>query len=226
MVIFWVNDRFNKRELYNKKRKRLRNYIILNIIAFFIIIYIAYNHFNNNLIEKAKKDNWITLIKEVKAFKPSEDDIDKTLIHLAESREKYIESDSYIIDRATEFLKEHEGVRYTAYWDFKQRSICYGHSSKYWETKTLEECEIQLRQRVTTELERINRFADWLNSNQKIALISFYYNVGFRYDVMQYAKRWDHKSVTYLMSLYNVAWGKWNRGLQNRRYKEIEIYNS
>lgn len=140
--------------------------------------------------------------------------------------EDIIDQDEKAINQAIEFIKVHEGVRYTAYWDVKHYSICYGTKSYKGATATKEECNKFIRDRVQNELLRINRSADSLPVNKKVALISFFYNVGYKHNILDYARKGDDKSVIYLISLYNSAGGKFLPGLQKRRNAEIKIYNS
>jgi len=142
-----------------------------------------------------------------------------------EKKEPEILPDEKVIQEAMAFIKKFEWVRYEAYHDFKQYSICFGTKSFKWEKVNKEECDKRLRERVQSELLRVNRLADNLSWNKKAALISFFYNCWFQIDVLNYAARWDDKSVVFLVSQYNVAWDKYNRGLQKRRNAEINLYN-
>ena len=136
----------------------------------------------------------------------------------------WLKKDSIVIEEAIKFLKKHEWVRYKAYWDFRQYSICYWTKSFKWEIVTEEICEQRLKERVQSELLRINRMGDNLHFRKKVALISFFYNTWYKSNVLRYAAKWDDKSVVYLMSLHNVAWGKVLQWLVNRRAAEIEEY--
>lgn len=128
--------------------------------------------------------------------------------NVATKKEVEHKTDDQVIAEAIDFIKHHEGVRYTAYWDVKQYSICYGTRSTKGATATQEECDQLLKERVQSELLRVNRMADGIGGNKKAALVSFFYNVGYKSNVLQYAARGDDKSVVYLMSLYNSAGGK------------------
>jgi len=135
-------------------------------------------------------------------------------------------TDEKVINEAIKYLKRKEWVRYKAYWDFKQYSICYGTKSKKWATATHKECEQQLKERVQKELLRINRSADNLDWNKKVALISFFYNTWYKHNIMMYAKRNDHNSVTYLMNKYIYSNWKALKWLVKRRAEEIKIYKN
>lgn len=84
------------------------------------------------------------------------------------------QSDEEVIKQAIEVIKKYEGVRYTAYRDFGQYSICYGKKSIKGAKATHEECEKNLKDRVTSELNRINKQVSGLEGNKKVALISFF----------------------------------------------------
>ncbi len=140
--------------------------------------------------------------------------------------ESSISPDEKVINEAIAFIKKFEWVRYEAYFDFKQYSICFGTKSFKWEKVNAEECDKRLKQRVQSELLRVNRLADGLQWNKKAALISFFYNTGFNIDVLNYAMKWDDKSVVFLVSQYNVAWGKYKKGLASRRAAEISFYKT
>lgn len=142
------------------------------------------------------------------------------------SIENVVDRDDEVIKWAMELIKKYEGIRYTAYWDTRQYSICFGTKSYKGAKATHEECESMLKERVQNELLRINRLADNLEVNKKIALISLFYNIWYKDNILYFAKNGDHKSVTYLISLYNSAGGIYLPWLQKRRNEEVKIYNS
>ena len=125
---------------------------------------------------------------------------------------------------AIELIKWFEWIRFESYWDIKQYSICYWTKSKVWMTATQSQCDEMLRQRVQSELDRINAIAWHIDSNKKVALISLFYNIWYKGNILNYASRWDDKSVIYIMRKYNRAWWKYLKGLQIRRNKEILYY--
>jgi len=133
-------------------------------------------------------------------------------------------TDEKVVKKAMEFLRKKEGVRYKAYWDFKQWSICYWMKSKKGAVVTHKQCEKQLKERVQNELLKINRSWDNLSWNKKVALISFFYNAWYKHNIMMYAKRNDHNSVTYLMNKYIYSNWKVLKWLVNRRAEEIAFY--
>ncbi len=133
-------------------------------------------------------------------------------------------TDDEVINEAIKLMHKFEWVRYEAYFDYKQWSICYWTKSFKWEVTTQAECDKRLKERVQSELLRINRLADNLEGHKKAALISFFYNTWFKSNVLNYARRWDDKSVVYLMSLYNVAGNKKLNWLVSRRNAEIKVY--
>jgi len=160
----------------------------------------------DEFLERADK-----IYKEKREF-----DIDKlAVIH---------KKDSEVIQEAMKFLKKYEWMRTLAYFDHKQWSVCYWTKSYKWEIVSKENCDKRLEARVKTELLRINRLADNLAWNKKVALISFMYNTGYNYKILNYARRWDDKSVIFLVSQYNSAGGVYLKGLQKRRNAEIDYY--
>ena len=125
-----------------------------------------------------------------------------------------------------DFIKKKEWVRYKSYWDFKQWSICYGMKSTKWATATKEQCDEDLKNRVKYELDRINKYGEHLEDEKKIALISFFYNVWYKHNILLYASKGDYKSTTYIMNKYVYVWWKINKGLQYRRQQEILLFNN
>lgn len=139
------------------------------------------------------------------------------------------------IDRATEWLKAAEGFRSKAYKDGKYFSVGYGFNNpKYTKntTMTLEEANKELRRQITTRAARYQkRFGskwDNLSDNQKIALISYGYNVGDgRIIGGTIAKMLDSgnlKGVRNAISI-NTAGGEYHQGLENRRIKERDLFD-
>jgi len=179
---------------------------------------IKQNHINyiNKIAKKQAK------IKHIKNF-----NINNNKIQAKEKIKAYnsnIWSDKKVIRYAIQYLKKKEWVRYKAYPDFKQYSICYGIRSKKWATATYRECQKQLKDRVQSELLKINRIADNLEGYKKVALISFFYNTWYNIKVLRYASKWDVRSVIFLMNKYQYAGGKFRKNLHKRRLEEIKIY--
>ena len=130
------------------------------------------------------------------------------------------------IVQAVEFIKQNEWrMHLKAYRDFKQYSICHWVKSFKWEIVTVIECDKRLYNRVKQDWDLVDTHPN-LTDNQKVALTSLFYNIWVKKDILRYAKRWDHKSVVYLMSKYKYCWWKVCWGLVKRRAKEIEKYNT
>lgn len=174
---------------------------------------------NNQIVDLEYCNNFSDEIEEIEEIKevPVKKEVQKIKVDH--------KTDDEVIKIAIEFIKSKEGVRYVAYPDYGQYSICYGNKSRKGATATQEECDKLLLERVQSELLRINRQADGIGGNKKAALISFFYNVGYKANVLNYAARGDDKSVVYLISLYTYADGNFLPWLQKRRQAEIKLYN-
>lgn len=205
-----------------KFRDWLFQYISIALMVWLVCLIIN-GIVNKDYTVNSAKPNNTTEVNEVIETKEVIQSHVNFVLH-AEASEKVDESWK-IIREAMDMIKELEWVRYKAYYDHKQWSICYWTKSTYWATASHDQCHNLLWLRVASELERINKIAPWLERNKKVALISFMYNVWFKKHILQYAKKWDDASVVYLMSQYNMGGWKYLQGLQNRRYKEIEFYN-
>lgn len=174
--------------------------------------------------DSQEKEPILEEVKKIKESKPTP--LEKKEIKKETKKVSYKNTDDEVIIKAMDVIKKYEGVRYTAYRDHGQYSICFGTKSYKGATATHEECEKLLKDRVKNELARINQKASGIDTNKKVALISFFYNVWYKDKVINYAKKWDDKSVVYLIGLYSYADGKYLPWLQKRRQAEIKIYNS
>jgi len=134
-------------------------------------------------------------------------------------------TDDQIIDLAFDFIKDLEWMHLTAYWDVKRYSIWCGTISYEGETITIEEARSRCHNYIGGKLLQINRVADGLEWNKKVALLSFMHNTGYNYRVLMYAARGDDASVIYIMSQYVMAWWEYMKGLNKRRQIEIAKYN-
>jgi len=172
-----------------------------------------------NQIDRIKEDKYI-----VDWYCDSNINLDR--FRTKKEEEVVQKTDEKVIEETIKLLHKFEWVRLKAYWDFKQYSICYGTKSYKWEVVTQEECDKRLKERVQTELLRINRLADNISWNKKVALISFFYNTWYKFDVLNYVAKWDDASVVYLIRQYNMAWGKYNKWLASRRMEEVLYYNT
>lgn len=216
-----------------RKRKKMENILEsliqkLAVVMLFVVMAGVISEFMTIEVEQAKAELLTenSVSKEIlhTEKQPKVENSLQIIEDVNEIKEVVYDPDQEVIDRAVDFLRVHEGVRYTAYWDFKQYSICYGMKSTQWATATQEECDRTLLERVQSELVRINRMGDNLSVGKKVALISFFYNTGYNYKVLNYASRGDDASVIYLMNKYVMAGGKYNKGLAKRRWFEIDVY--
>lgn len=127
---------------------------------------------------------------------------------------------------AMHFIADFEWFRECAYHDSKQWSIWYGTKSFPWECITKEEAI----QRKKDHLQALYELVDitCYNDNQRIALVSYMYNVGQNaMSISKYVEKCDHKSIKYIMNTYGwTIKGKWSNGLAKRRNIEINKFNS
>jgi len=232
-------NRIARRRLGTTAAKRKNIVHLMTSITFLILIVsITIRVMSAPANAEETIEEWIQEIEQQEEV--IQEDITKLIEKVQDQQEKVIlkenwtsemhtpsthKTDEEIVAEAIKFLHKFEWVRYEAYWDYKQWSICYWTKSYEWETATKETCDHRIKERVQTELLRINRIADNLDWNKKVALISFFYNTWYKYNVLNYAARWDDKSVVYLISLYQNAWWKKLQGLVNRRAAEIKFYN-
>ena len=138
--------------------------------------------------------------------------------------------------RLKEFIIGEEGFRNTAYKDGQYYSIGYGFNGpqyKAGDVMTKEEADIELaRQLETRENKYRKRFGDkWdnLTDNQKIALISYGYNTGdnniVNGNVAKYLDEGNLARVKDSLTI-NTFKGSYNKGLDARRKRERELFDS
>ena len=219
-----------------KVKRSLKIQLYSSFLILFIVLLLNIRLYNTNALETNLNEVFTSEFEKIlEQEEIVEEDVEMLVTLLQESVDQDIKvfpdtkknlhkTDEEVIQEAIKFLHKFEWVRLTAYFDYKQYSICSGTKSYKWETVTIEECDKRLRERVQTELLRINRMADNLEWNKKVALISFFYNTWYKHNVLNYAAKWDTDSVIYLISLYNKAWWQKLQWLVNRRYAEIEMY--
>lgn len=134
------------------------------------------------------------------------------------------------------FIIDSEGFRSEAYQDGKYYSIGYGFNDpkyKKGDTMTREEADAELdRQLKTREDIYRKRFGskwDNLSDNRKIALMSYGYNTGDGNitggDIARYLDAGDMAGVRDSIRI-NTAGGKYNEGLEARRKRERELFDS
>lgn len=138
--------------------------------------------------------------------------------------------------RLRNFIIDSEGFRSEAYQDGKYYSIGYGFNGpqyKKGDTMTKEEADAELdRQLKTRENKYKQRFGSkWSNltDNQRIALISYGYNTGdnniINGDIAKYLDSGDMNKLRDSINI-NTASGKYNEGLEARRKRERELFDS
>lgn len=127
------------------------------------------------------------------------------------------------LEKAIQFIRKYEWVRLKAYWDYNQWSIWYWTKSYKGEIITQEEADKRLYEAVKARFDRVD--FEHLTANQKASLTSFGYNCWFRGNIINYAKKWDHDSVIYLMNTYcKTAGWKVLKWLVKRRWEEVQLY--
>lgn len=222
-----VNLPWLKTTKHNTMKRRVRRginkmpIIAITLATFGLIFILIGSNTSANIQEETENQLEILLeenpeIEEIIEAEEQAETVNTWSIH---------KTDADVIEETIIFLKKWEWTHLKAYRDVKRFSICNGTPSYKGEVVTQEVCDQRLRERVQTELLRVNRSWDNLKWNKKVALISFFYNTWYKHNIMQYAARWDDASVVYLMNKYVMAWGKYMKWLQKRRNAEIVFYN-
>lgn len=138
--------------------------------------------------------------------------------------------------RLKEFIIGEEGFRDKAYKDGQYYSIGYGFNGPQYKANdvmTKEEADAELaRQLETRENKYLKRFGvkwDNLTDNQKIALISYGYNTGdnniVNGDIAKYLDEGNLNGVKESLTI-NTVKGSYNKGLDARRKRERELFDS
>lgn len=127
---------------------------------------------------------------------------------------------------AVNFIADFEWFRENAYWDAKVWSIWYGTPSYKWEVITKEEAIQRKKDHLQTLYELVDK--ECYNDNQKIALVSYMYNVWVNaMNIKSYVQNCDKENVKYIMTMYgwtiNWVYSKW---LAKRRNIEISKFNT
>lgn len=143
--------------------------------------------------------------------------------------------DKSLITKAADFIIKHEWFSHTSYNDWKQYSRWYWTKAPWkWKYISKNDARKELIQK-TNEVVDYLSMQDWfiiLNENQKIALISFFYNnwqylVNARNNHLMYRLRnWYYKAAANMMLEYNKMDWKVLNWLKNRRKAEYELFNS
>jgi len=132
-----------------------------------------------------------------------------------------------LLSQISDFIIPFEGFSQFPYGDFKQNSIGYGTKALGPEDKVNKEQALQrlfvhLKKYVLPEVNKYN-----LNTNQKIALSSFLYNLGsFGSNFKKYLLDRDYDNLKGVWLSYNKAGGKIHSGLVKRRKAEFQKFIS
>lgn len=133
----------------------------------------------------------------------------------------------YMSIHGLQLLKLFEGCRLTAYWDVKGYSIGYGHFGVPKGTViTQEYAEKLLKEDLAKYEKAVNELGYTLTQGQFDALVDFAYNcgIGNLKSLTNNGKR-TLDIVAAKIPLYNKEGGVVNKGLVNRRAKELEMFN-
>ena len=139
---------------------------------------------------------------------------------------------SSLLDKAAAFIKPFESFSPNTFWDFKQWSIGYGTVAK---TNVEVITEPVASARLSMELVPLNnRLAAYhitpvLNDNEKIALLSFGFNLGvgdLNIMLRRLSEGMSRVDVASKMNLYYNAGGAVSPGLVIRRKAEVNLFLS
>jgi len=128
------------------------------------------------------------------------------------------------LDDAALFISDFEWLRLNAYYDWylnnsNRWSIWYWTKSYKWEVITKQEA-IKRKMVVVTPI--YEGIPNCFNVNKKIALTSYIYNTwGNQMNLKYYIKECKKEDIRYIMQVYG-----WNKWLENRRGKELLLFNS
>ena len=144
------------------------------------------------------------------------------------------------LDAAAEFIKDREWFLEESMWDYQQRTRGYwtkapgkkARITKPQAKRELMEYLYQLHQNIKDFI--LPKYREKLTKNQKIALLSFGYNVGFwgfkeafpYLATHEYTFEKIEKLIPERMMQYVYANGKKLEWLVNRRKKEIDLFNT
>lgn len=133
---------------------------------------------------------------------------------------------------AIKLIKQFEGCRYRAY--DCPAGVCtigYGHTDGVYSGMTIshEDAERFLMQDIEKIEKAINQsvFVS-LNQNQFDALVSFVFNIGisafYKSTLLQKLNLGAYRIIPYEMNRWTNIHGKFSKGLQNRRNKEVALF--
>jgi len=140
--------------------------------------------------------------------------------------------DNSIISISIDFIKDIEGPYIPiSKWDNSQYTWWYWTKAPWkWLSISKKQAMIELQEKINSILSSLNK-EKWflgLNKNQKISLISFFYNVGltkkWKENLMYRLRNWYLKAATNMMLEYKYAGWKHNEWLLSRRKKEVNKF--
>jgi GH24 family phage-related lysozyme (muramidase) len=135
-------------------------------------------------------------------------------------------------DELIQFVKQKEGFRAKAFWDYKQYTNGYGtQANSRNEVIDEKEADHRLRQKaqefydIVVKFDRAHKYG--FNDNQLNALTSFVFNggPGWLNQVSANGKR-SKEQIAQAMLQYNTAGGKRLSGLDARRRAEVAMFNA
>jgi len=139
--------------------------------------------------------------------------------------------DKLLLSKITDFLVWLEWFIKISKWDHWQYSWWYSTKAPKWGLEiSKEKAMIELQKKINNIFSSLNK-EKWfpgLNENQKIALISFFYNVGltkkWKENLMYRLRNWYLKAATNMMLEYKYTSWKHNEWLLSRRKKEVNKF--
>ena len=174
-------------------------------------------------IERLKECNWDVECTVNKTLEAMEKDLYKNISNL---KKKSLETPKIGLNEVAWFVWNLEGFSEVCKRDNLQNSWgywtrCYKLESTISEAKA----RIQKMKHLKGNYERVLSLNDSLTNGQIMALSSFYYNTGNYNDTVYALKRWDLREVKRIMPLYIMKGTKYEKGLIDRRNKELLKFN-
>ena len=133
---------------------------------------------------------------------------------------------------AINLIKTFEGCRYRAY--DCPAGVCtigYGHTEGVYSGMTISQDDAD--RFLAQDIEKVEKAINQsilvkLNQNQFDALVSFVFNIGiqafYRSTLLQKLNHGAFKVIPYEMNRWTNIHGKFSKGLQNRRNKEVALF--
>ena len=123
-------------------------------------------------------------------------------------------------------IAKHEGMETKAYLDVGVWAICYGNRSYKGAITTKDDCDNRLKARIKVVSGYVDRIYNReFTHNQKVALISFHYNVrNYNHVLWRANKGYSDLSIANSMRQHNKSEGVALRGLIIRRDEEYHLF--